>query len=328
MRVRRCFDAAWECVEPGEFVEVGFGFRLRTSPQRQRVPVGFRDITGLDDVATGADREPLDEILEFTHVARPWIGAHAGEDAVVDDAAVAELFPEREKERHQVVDATVAQRRNMQWAYEDAVVEVAPKPASGDLGGKVAVGGGDETEIGLLRLAAADGLVGALLQQAQQFDLHGEGQLTNLVEKQRAALCHRHATFASGMGAGERALHVAEQFGFDERFGDGPTIDGDEGMGVARTGVMDESCKDLLAGTSLARHEHGGIAAGEALRLVDDGLKGRARVKDHHGFSPRPPTLGTCSPCTSNFWIRFWTGMTMVTRRLRGSPGEPGYSGI
>ena len=60
---------------------------------------------------------------------------------------------------------------------------------------------------------AADALVDALLQDAQQFHLHRQAHVADLVEEQRAALGDFEAALAGGDGAGERALLVAEQLG-------------------------------------------------------------------------------------------------------------------
>ena len=53
-------------------------------------------------------------------------------------------------------------------------------------------------------------------------------------------------------GAGERAAHVAEQLGFEQRFGNGAAVDGDErlrgGAGLLMNGARDH----LLAGAGLA----------------------------------------------------------------------------
>ncbi len=82
------------------------------------------------------------------------------------------------------------------------------------------VGGGYDPHVhchGLGRAQAADR---ALLQGAQQFGLRAGGQVGHLVEEQGAAM--GRFEFAGGLvgGAGERALLVAEQLVFEQRFRD------------------------------------------------------------------------------------------------------------
>ena len=59
---------------------------------------------------------------------------------------------------------------------------------SRDLLLEIAVRRGDDAHVDLDRLAAADPLELALLQDAQQLDLHVQRELADLVEEQRAAV--------------------------------------------------------------------------------------------------------------------------------------------
>ena len=72
--------------------------------------------------------------------------------------------------------------------HAEAVVEVAAERAAGHHGVEVAVGGGDEPHVHLLRARAAQPLELLLLQRPQQLGLHVERDLADLVEEQRAAV--------------------------------------------------------------------------------------------------------------------------------------------
>ena len=91
------------------------------------------------------------------------------------------------------------------------------------------MGGGDEAHVGGSGLGAAEGLVGALLEQAQQLDLHRQRHLANLVEEERPALGERHPTGLGRHRAGERPLLVAEELALQEGLRERPAVDGDEG---------------------------------------------------------------------------------------------------
>ena len=69
---------------------------------------------------------------------------------------------------------------------------------------EVAVGRRDDADVDLDRLAAADALELALLQHAQQLDLHLQRQVADLVEEQRAAVGQLEAPEPARHRAGER----------------------------------------------------------------------------------------------------------------------------
>ena len=69
----------------------------------------------------------------------------------------------------------------------EAVVEVAAEAAFLLAGGEVLVGGDDDAGLGLARLVGAQGQILPFLQQPQQLDLRGGGEVADLVEKEGAA---------------------------------------------------------------------------------------------------------------------------------------------
>ena len=60
--------------------------------------------------------------------------------------------------------------------------------------------------------------------------------------------------------AGEGAAFVAEQFAFQQGFGDGRAVDGEEWLGAAPAVAVDGPGDELFAGAALAGDEHGGVA--------------------------------------------------------------------
>ena len=69
--------------------------------------------------------------------------------------------------KEQDVLAPLAERRQMNPEHRDAIVQVFAKPPVGDRTLEVAVGGGNETDVGLERRRAADPFVLPLLQDAK-----------------------------------------------------------------------------------------------------------------------------------------------------------------
>ena len=81
---------------------------------------------------------------------------------------------------------------------------------------QVLVRGGDDAHVDLDRRLATDAIELALGQHAQQSRLQRQAHVADLVEEQRAAVGLLEAPAAQRVGAGERALLVAEQFRFQQ----------------------------------------------------------------------------------------------------------------
>ena len=88
------------------------------------------------------------------------------------------------------------------------------------------------------------------------FAWSGERQLADLVEKQRAAMRQLETARLARVGAGERALLVAEQLGLEQRLGNRGAVDGDERPVVARAERVQRAREQLLAGAALALEQH------------------------------------------------------------------------
>ena len=79
--------------------------------------------------------------------------------------------------------------------------------------------GAEDAHVDAERLVLADAADLAAFQEPQQLDLHGLGQLADLVEEQRAAVGHFEQPHAVLVGAGERSLAMAEQLALDQALG-------------------------------------------------------------------------------------------------------------
>ena len=134
---------------------------------------------------------------------------------------------------------------------------------------EVAVGGGDEADVGLEFLGAADAAEAPLLQHAQQLHLHAEAGLPHLVEKQRAAVGGFEQPLLGVDGAGEGALHVPEELRLQDRLGERAAVDGHERLGLAARLLVNLARRPFLAGARLAGDEHAGVGAGHARHQAD-----------------------------------------------------------
>jgi hypothetical protein len=121
--------------------------------------------------------------------------------------------------------------------------------------------------VDLDRLARAERPHGALLQHAQQLHLQRGRHVPDLVEQQRAAVGLLEQALVVGVRVGEGAFHVAEQLGFEQRFGNGAAIDRDEGLVGAGAGAVDGARQQFLAGARVAAQQHRGVRLGDHARL-------------------------------------------------------------
>ncbi|MNP38851.1 hypothetical protein D3C76_1323960 [compost metagenome] len=92
-----------------------------------------------------------------------------------------------------------------------------------------------------------------IFQHAQQTGLQGQGHVADFIEEQRPAVgllqLAAHALLAC---AGEAAAAVTEQLALDQAFGDGRTVEGDEGFFRALAGLVHGLGKGFLARTGFA----------------------------------------------------------------------------
>ena len=154
----------------------------------------------------------------------------------------------------------------------EAIEQVLAEGALLDGLGEIAVRGGDDADVDLDRLAAADAVDLAFLDGAQQLGLQAHIHLADFVEQQGAAIGLFELADAAGDGAGEGALFMAEQFGFQQIVRDRRAIDRNEGLVGARGLLVDVAGHHFLAGAAFAGDQDRGFAAGDLIGQRDDGI--------------------------------------------------------
>src|SRR5262245_3164060 len=109
------------------------------------------------------------------------------------------------------VRGPLAQRRQLDRKDAQPVVKVLAESSSFDLAEQIAIGRGDHAHIDRAGSVLADTFERSLLDHSQQLALKVEGNLADLVEKQRAAVGELKTPEAVPDCARERALHMAEE---------------------------------------------------------------------------------------------------------------------
>ncbi len=168
-----------------------------------------------DDAVRHHDNEPLHQVFQFAHIARPGVILEGRDDLLVEFLGVpaflaAEKLHEVAGEQGDVL-APVAQRRNGQGQYVQAVEEVLAKVSRADLLLEVLVGRRYDTHINLYGAIAADPLEFMLLKDPENLGLGFQAHVADFVEKKRAVVGLVEFPLALGGGAGKGPLFVAEQ---------------------------------------------------------------------------------------------------------------------
>ena len=171
-------------------------------------------------------------------------------------------------DQHRDVLGALAERRQVQRDDVQPVIEVAAEMADADLLVEIAVGRGDDARVDRNGFRRADGDDFAVLQRPQELDLRRRRRLADFVEEERALRRRAEQADLVANGAGERSLHVTEQFALEQAFGERAAVDREEGPFRAHGEIVDVARDDFLAGSRLALNEHGRIGRRDGLDEV------------------------------------------------------------
>ena len=196
--------------------------------------------------------------------------------------------------QHRDIAFARAQRRQGDDLEAQPVEQVGAEAPGVGGGGQVLIGRRDDADIHPHRARGADARHFAIFDDAQQPFLRRHRQRAQFVQEQRAAVGFFEPPGARAIGAGEGALFMAEQFGLDQRFGQGGAVHGDERFAPARAEVMQPLGDQLLAGAALADHQHRAVELRRATGLLDRVEKGEALAHELRIFL-HAPTYGEIS---------------------------------
>ena len=253
-------------------------------------------------------------VFQLSNISRPFVAAQLGQTRGVN---VPDLFPRRRrvflKEMiHQQGDIlrAFAQRGHADGNHIQAVVEILAEQAFLDHLIKIAVGGGDDSDIDCDFARSADGPDETLLQNAQQLHLHGQAGLADLVQEDGAAVGDFKQAALVLVRARKRALNVAKQLAFEQSFGKRAAVDRDKRFACARGAGMDGARSQLFAGSALALNQnraagggngpdgllqllHGGAGADNVVeRIVGGGIAPEREILPIQALALHGPSYG------------------------------------
>src|SRR5207244_10341740 len=139
------------------------------------------------------------------------------------------------------------QRRDLNAHDVQAIKQIFAKLLRRDRLLQRFVGRGDNADIRLDRLVAANALERSGLQHAQNLRLRRQRHVADFVEKNRAFVALLELADALGGGASERSLFVAEQLAFQQIFRNRGAVDRQERLGAAPAVMVNRARDQLLA---------------------------------------------------------------------------------
>src|SRR6516225_3215550 len=154
------------------------------------------------------------------------------------------------------VSGSLPQWRNLHCNLVQPIVQILPKAPLSYHQVEVLVRRTHDPHIDLHWIAPADPLDDLILQKAQQFHLHRQRHVADLVQEQGPAIGAFDSADRLLERSSERALFVTEELAFEKRLRDRRTIDWHKRL--ARTGTQFVDCpgEQLLAGAALAAQQY------------------------------------------------------------------------
>ena len=239
----------------------------------------------------------LEHILQFAHVTREGVTAH-GLQRLGMQLWRAGLIGLRDALQQRCgqgryIAFALAQARHPQFDDIDSKKQVFAKAPAAHFLCQGLVRCGQESDIGSDFLVGAHRSHALFLNGAQEFDLHGQGQVGDFVQKQGPALRGREQAQLVATRAGKTAFQVPEEFALDQLGGDRSAVDGDERARRAGSAAVDTARDDFLAAAGFPMDVHGGLTACELVDLRAQ-FAHRLRVADQFataGIAWRRPQL-------------------------------------
>src|SRR5690348_10241014 len=217
---------------------------------------------------TGIDgHHMLDTVFELAHVAWPVVGEHRLQ-RLLRQSVVAAVAAQEMGDEGRNIFLAVAQWRQTEVDDVETVEQVPAEGAFLYFFGQIAIGGGDDPEIGTSLNEGTDRAELLLLQNAEQLSLQIERKLADFIEEGRAAV---GGFDQAGLGAnrsGECAFDVPEQLALHKRPNQRRAVDGYER--AKRAYIMYRAGDYFLASTRFAENQHRPAATSQLLHHTEN----------------------------------------------------------
>src|SRR5438477_6379149 len=158
------------------------------------------------------------------------------------------------------VSCALTKRRHLDGENAQPVIEVAPELVVCDHPFQITMGRRDQPRVDLLCPRAPQALEFTLLQDTQELGLEFQGDVTDLVQKQRALVGQLHPADLLRDRAGEGTPLVPKQLTLEQTAGNGSAIQLHAWAIVARADVVNRFRDQLLASARFSLDQYGGIS--------------------------------------------------------------------
>src|SRR3989441_5504831 len=189
---------------------------------------------------------------------------------------------QRQEVRRQTWDVLrpLAQRRQDDAEDVETVQEVLAEPTGAHQLVDIAVGGHDDADVYRDRSHPAHPAQLAVIEHLEELRLHLRRHLSELVEKQRSALCELEEPRLLGHRTGERASLVPKELVLEEVVRHRRTVHVEERLLPSPALLVYSARQDSLAGARLPQDHDLGVAGGGSLGKLQNGPDCRARADE------------------------------------------------
>src|SRR5271157_33878 len=242
------------------------------------------EIADVNEIAGGGDAGGGNHVFQFADVAGPGMlqqqrlraAREPGNGLAV---RIVILLQEKLYQQRNVFQ-TFGQRWNTDLYGTQPIKEILAESPGKNFGAQVTVGGGNQADIHLLDLGRADALNLAVLDDAQQLGLHGQGSFPHFIQEHGAPVSVLEQSRACVRGPGEGAAHMAEQLALQERINQCGTVAHCQALLAHRADLMDGAGNELFARAGGTYEENVGVVAGNLAGKIEDFEHGRAFAND------------------------------------------------
>src|SRR5215469_15284417 len=147
------------------------------------------------------------------------------------------------------------------------VIEIFAETSGSYIGSKVAIRCRDNTHIHMAGRVVTHTLILTFLEDPQQFWLKFEGNITDLIQKNRAIVGELESPRPVSRCSSIRAPNMTKEFAFKHVFRNGAAIDSNQWPFSAPAARVDLFRKQFFAGARLAEQKHSCIGCGNRLDL-------------------------------------------------------------
>src|SRR5581483_8931357 len=170
----------------------------------------------------------LDTVFQLADVTRPLILHKILHGGLSDlDVLPGNKLVQKPVDQSGNIGLALPQRRKVQGHNIQTEIEVFAECPFFVCSFKISIGGRDNSYVDFYPSVAADGSNPSLLENSEEFRLHFQRQLADLVEKDGASVRTLEEPFLIARRSCKRAFLISEQFTFDQCRNQRTTIDGD-----------------------------------------------------------------------------------------------------